>query len=250
MAASCGAGGRHGVNNAACLRCEFRSGDAGKHSRDAHASGLPWESCLHRNSRSCLQLLGNSAAGSNRALATAVIVMVFTMALYNILAVIVLQASKHPRTAPIGGDRRSDSQQSASPRRSARPGRPALANYIAFFPAASPRSTRRCRSADRIDVHRRFVGNDKVARATFVDRYGCTPESGRVACSCFPLDAAGGTRTRRSAHRPRFSVLSNRRGSIRYGTSNGRRRSTCLRFDRPQHFAFFISLSVALWVTS
>jgi predicted permease len=37
----------------------------------------------------------NPTAGSDRAMATAVIVMVLTMALYNILAVIVLQASTH-----------------------------------------------------------------------------------------------------------------------------------------------------------
>jgi predicted permease len=40
-----------------------------------------------------------SAEGSNRAMATAVIVMVFTMALYNILAVIVLQSSMHSTRA-------------------------------------------------------------------------------------------------------------------------------------------------------
>ena len=113
---------------------------------------------------------------SNRALATAVIVMVFTMALYNILAVIVLQSSMH---SARGIDwRRTVLSILSNPLLLAGLlglDRPALADYSAFFPAACPRSTRRCRSADRIDVHRRFVGNDKVARAAFVDRYGGTP---------------------------------------------------------------------------
>ncbi len=136
----------------------------------------------------------NPIESNNRALATAVIVMVLTMALYNILAVIVMQSSMHSSGAVDW--RRSALSILSNPLLLAGLlgfNHSALADHSVFFPAACPRSTRRRRSPDCVNVHRRFAGNDTIARSAFVDRYSSTPQSGGVALPRFPVHPRRGT---------------------------------------------------------
>ena len=179
------------------------------------------------------------AGDGNRAMATAVIVIVLTMAAYNVLAVIVLQASNH---SVKGADWRQLMRTIATNPLllswAARPACAPLGSNIAFFSPASAGIAGLCLCSHRIDVHRRLAGDNSTAWPARLDHNRSAPQSSCVTCAGLLLVAPCWTRTCRRADHPCSFFLSDCLGRIHHGPRDGWRRSARVRLNRPEHHAF------------
>ena len=187
-------------------------------------------------------------------MATAVIVMVFTMALYNILAVIVLQSSMHS----AGGIdwRRTVLSIVSNPLLLAG----LLGLVVPLLQITLPSFLQRALEAlgaAAVPIALMCIGgslaNDHVARRRSWIVTAALLKVAVLPCACFPLHAFGGTRDRPTSALPSFClpVRRPRRHSLWPARWAAMKRSPRLDFDRLSTVLSFISSERgALWVTS